>query len=172
MRRAAANLLHRVVADGIGPTGSVARCVRPILPRRCRGLAALGHTAARPDRRRQPPDRCRRTPPRPAGRRAIRQRDMGKPGIAGTRDKFDLHRRARIGHHRRAAGDNLHMVVQTLRIEIQPVSGKGIEVRDDRKTLAVNRLSRRLATRAPTAPGASTMAKVSPQFGGVAVMPP
>lgn len=90
---------------------------------------------------------------------------MGKPGIAGTRDKFDLHRRARIGHHRRAAGDNLHMVVQTLRIEIQPVSGKGIEVRDDRKTTAVNRLSKAVSHPGPTAPGASTMAKVSPSSG-------
>ncbi len=58
------------------------------------------------------------------------------------------------------------MVVQTLRIEIQPVSGKGIEVRDDRKTLAVNRLSKAVSHPGPTAPGASTMAKVSPVRGG------
>ena len=57
------------------------------------------------------------------------------------------------------------MVVQTLRIEIQPVSGKGIEVRDDRKTRRLIGCPRRLAT-GPTAPGASTMAKVSPVRGG------
>lgn len=62
------------------------------------------------------------------------------------------------------------MVVQTLRIEIQPVSGKGIEVRDDRKTLAVNRLSRRLAA-GPHRAGRFHNGEGFPQFG-VAVMPP
>lgn len=58
------------------------------------------------------------------------------------------------------------MVVQTLRIEIQPVSGKGIEVRDDRKTLAVNRLSRRLATRAPPRRALPQWRRFPPVRGG------
>lgn len=171
MRRAAANLLHRVVADGIGQPAALPAAFAPYYRDAAVVLRHSGiQQPALTDGANRPTVvvehlRAQR------GRRAIRQRDMGKPRIAGTRDKFDLHRRARIGHHRRAAGDNLHMVVQTLRIEIQPVSGKGIEVRDDRKTTAVNRLSKAVSHLAPTAPGASTMAKVSPS-SGVAVMPP
>ncbi len=58
------------------------------------------------------------------------------------------------------------MVVQTLRIEIQPVSGKGIEVRDDRKTLAVNRLSKAVSHPGPHRAGRFHNGEGFPQFGG------
>ena len=58
------------------------------------------------------------------------------------------------------------MVVQTLRIEIQPVIGKGIEVRDDRKTLAVYWLSEAVCHPSARRAGRFHNGESFPQFGG------